>query len=142
MCQLPLISMWVSSTRSPEKRISSHLPADSTRSTVRPASGVSTSTRASFGSTVSKRVTVCPPIASCSVRAVRKMVSPSGIDVGFLGGIDYRRGHATHLETERAADEAGLLQQRRQEVLARGRVVDFADQQTGAAPLPAMRDIC
>src|SRR5271157_1183731 len=131
MCQLPLISMWVSRMRSPEKCMRSHLPRDSTDSTVRPASGVSKSMRASLGSTVSKRVTVCPHNARVRVRAVRKMVSPSGI--GWL--LDM-----AHLETKRGRDEAGLFEEAGEEMVAGRGFVDFADEQAGAAGLAADGD--
>src|SRR5262252_7012404 len=132
MCQLPLISMWVSSVRPPEKRISSHLPADSMRSTVRPAIGLSTSTRSSFGRTVSKRVTTCPPIARCSVAAMRKIVSPSGIR-----GLDFDRlGEAPHLKSHRADHESRLFQETGEEMVACCGVVDLADQEARALTLP------
>src|SRR5882724_5199548 len=138
MCQLPLISMWVSRIRSPEKRMTIHLPADSTPSTARPATGVSSFTRASFTSTVSKRVTTRPPMARCSVRAARQIVSPSG--TLLLVGLRVRfhlhhRRHAAHLESDRGCDEARVLQKSRQEMLARGQPIDLADQQSGPATL-------
>src|SRR5215471_7959752 len=133
MCQLPLMSMWVSRTRSPEKRMSSHLPTDSTWSTVRPASGESTSMRESLGRTVSKRVTTCPSSARRKVRAVRHRVSPSGIGARLEWPAD--------LEAERAVDEAGLFEEAGEEVVAGGGVVDLADEHSAAAALPAVRDV-
>src|SRR5688500_16171657 len=55
------------------------LPAARTRSMVRPAIVSWSSTLASGASAVSNLVTFSPASASCSVRAARKMVSPSGI---------------------------------------------------------------
>src|ERR1051325_2140803 len=138
MCQLPLISMCVSRIRSPENRMTIHLPADSTLSTVRPATGVSSFTRASFTSTVSKRVTTRPPIARCSVRAARQIVSPSGtlflVGLGLRFHLDHRR-HATHLEPDGGRDEARVFEKSRQEMLARGQPIDLPDQQSGPSPL-------
>src|SRR5436190_10632181 len=138
MCQLPLISMWVRRIRSPEKRITSHLPADSTPSTTRPAIGVSSFTRASFTSTVSKRVTTRPPMARCKVRAARQMVSPSGtlllVGLGVRFHFDYRR-HATHLEPDRGRDETCVFEESRQEMLARGQAIDLPYQQPGPPTL-------
>ncbi len=57
----------------------SHLPLASTFSIVRPVMGVSISTRSSFGRADSKAVTVWLASARWSVRAARKIVSPSGI---------------------------------------------------------------
>src|SRR5690348_10737556 len=128
MCQLPLISMWVSNVSPPENRISSHLPADSIRSTVRPAIGVSTSTRSSFGSTDSNRVTTCPPIARCSVAAARNSVSPSGIQC-FLWLHFTPLHQPPHLEPKRTGHKPRILQERRQEVIPRGRIIDLPDQQ-------------
>src|SRR5437762_1831797 len=144
MCQLPLISMWVSRIRSPEKRITSHLPADSTPSTVRPATGVSSFTRASFTSTVSKRVTSRPPMARCSVRAARQTVSPSGtlflVGLGLRFHLHHWR-HATHLEPDSGRDEARVFEESRQEMLARGQAIDLADQQPGPPTLTFYRDL-
>src|ERR1039457_7390494 len=109
--------------------MSSHLPWDAPLSTVRPASGVSQSMRASLGRTVSNRVTVCPADARWRVRAVRKMVSPSGMSGGFRD--------VAHLEAEGGLYEACLFEEARQEVIAGRRGVDFADQQSAAAGLPA-----
>ena len=55
------------------------LPSDRTERTVRLAIGSSSSTRIRAGSGDSKRVTVRPASARWSVRAVRKIVSPSGM---------------------------------------------------------------
>src|SRR5450755_2581542 len=122
MCQLPLISMCESRIRSPEKYISNHLPRASTFSTVRPTTPSSTSTRERRGRTVSNDVTVCPASARFSVRAARKIVSPSGMSralldvwrvlvVDFLGRLfrNYQRLGATHLKTQHGIDEAGVL---------------------------------
>src|SRR5258705_6368826 len=78
MCQEPCIRMCVRSTRSPENQISRCLPRASTRSIVLPAIRRSSLERASFAKTDSKRVTVRPASARLSVRAARKIVSPSG----------------------------------------------------------------
>jgi len=59
--------------------MSIHLPLASTFSMVRPVMGVSISTRSSLGRTDSKAVTVWLARARWSVRAARKIVSPSGI---------------------------------------------------------------
>src|ERR1035438_6651944 len=74
--------------------------------------------RASLGSTVSKRVTVCPPRARVRVRAVRKMVSPSGMSGGLGLGLG-RRGllNMAHLETEWGRDEAGLFEEAGEEMV-------------------------
>src|ERR1035438_7485091 len=112
--------------------MSSHLPRDSTLSTVRPASGVSQSMRASLGSTVSNRVTVCPASARWIVRAVRKMVSPSGMSGGFRD--------VAHLEVGRRNHEACLFEEARQEVIAGRPGVDFANQQSAAPRLAADGD--
>src|SRR5580693_2806094 len=79
MCQLPDISIWVSRMRPPEKWMSIHLPLASTFSMVRPVTGVSISTRSSLGRTDSNAVTVWLASARWSVRAARKIVSPSGM---------------------------------------------------------------
>ena len=72
--------MCVRSTRSPENQISRCLPRASTRSIVlADECGRSSSTRVSRGKTESKRVTVRPASARLSVRAARKIVSPSGM---------------------------------------------------------------
>src|SRR5689334_22282751 len=78
MCQLPFMRMCVRSTRPPEKETSRCLPRELTASIVRPAIARSTSTRVSAGYAESNRVTVRPARARCSVRAARKIVSPSG----------------------------------------------------------------
>src|SRR5450759_1397261 len=97
--------------------------------------------RASLGSTVSKWVTVCPESARWSVRAVRKMVSPSGMSGGLRGGL--RHGglrDAAHLEAERGGDEAGLFEEAREPVFASRSVVNFADEQAAAPGLAADSD--
>src|SRR5215470_1274411 len=153
MCQLPLMSMWVSRTRSPERWMSSHLPRASTFLTVRPLTALSTSTRARSGRTVSNRVTGHPARARSSVLAVRKMVSPSGtsgglrdVRIAFFVGVFGRRGlgkhvlkwgDTAHLKAERGVQEAGFFEVTRQEVLAGGLVVDFADEQAAAPALAA-----
>jgi len=76
--------MCVRRTRSPENQISRCLPRASTRSIVRPRSGAVSSTRVRWEKTESKRVTVRPASAWLSVRAARKMVSPSGISKSQL----------------------------------------------------------
>src|ERR1035437_9060670 len=97
--------------------------------------------RASLGSTVSKRVTVCPASARWSVRAVRKMVSPSGMSGRLRGGLRHvGLRDAAHLEAERGGDEAGLFEESRQEVVARRGVVDFTDEQSAAPGLTADSD--
>src|SRR5665647_1278866 len=103
--------------------------------------------RASLGRTVSKRVTVCPASARWSVRAVRKMVSPSGMSVRLRGGLRHgglrdaaRLLDMEHLEAERGGDEAGLFEEARQEVVASRSVVDFADEQAAAPGLAADSD--
>src|ERR1035437_4921266 len=48
---------------------------------------------------------------------------------------------AAHLEAERRWHEAGLFEEARQEVVARRSVVDFADEQAGAAGLAADGDL-
>src|ERR1035441_3785048 len=89
--------------------------------------------RASFGSTVSKRVTVCPPSARVRVRAVRKMVSPSGMSGGLR--------NVAHLEAERGRDETGLFEEAGEEVVAGRGVIDLADEQAGAPGLAADGDL-
>src|ERR1039458_9580709 len=100
--------------------------------------------RDSLGSTVSKRVTVCPPRARVRVRAVRKMVSPSGMSGGlWLGLVGLgRRGllNMAHLEAERGRDEAGLFEEAGEEVVAGRGVIDFADEQAAAPGLSADGD--
>src|ERR1035437_1736334 len=100
--------------------------------------------RPSLGSTVSKRVTVWPASARWSVRAVRKMVSPSGMSGRlWLGGLRdaARLLDMKHLEAERGGDEAGLFEEARQEVFARRGAVDLADEQAAAAALPSDSDL-
>src|SRR5664279_4226662 len=93
--------------------------------------------RSSLGSTDSKPVTLCPASARCRVRAVRKMVSPSGIS----GCLRYRWfGNPPHLETDGGRHEAGLFQEACQEVIASRSFVDVADEQAAAAALPANGD--
>src|SRR6266568_6797220 len=60
--------------------MSSHLPRDSTDSTSWPARGVSSLKRVSSGYVERKPVTGLPMSARPMERAVRKMVSPSGIE--------------------------------------------------------------
>src|SRR5690348_5315569 len=80
-------------SRRPENHINTCLPRASTRSIVRPHSGASASTRISCGYTDSKRVTTRPASARCSVRAVRWMVSPSGIELDVALGDEVDFGH-------------------------------------------------
>src|SRR5436305_15350257 len=124
MCQLPLIRMWVTRIRSPEKYMRIHLPSASTSSIVRPATDESWSTRASCGSCVSNFVTTCPASARFNVRAARKIVSPSGIRVAlvlfvdaFLGdsGVVRRSRDAAHLVTRGRGHEPTLFQKAREE---------------------------
>src|SRR6516165_1503373 len=150
MCQLPLMSMWVRRTRSPERWTSTHLPRASTFSTARPVTVRSTSTRARCGRTVSNRVTGQPASARSSVLAVRKMVSPSGTSGGLrdvrvavcvgVFGLAKRvleRLYAAHLKAERGVKEAGFFQVTRQEMLAGRLLVDFTDKQAAAPALAA-----
>src|SRR5262245_23923362 len=144
MCQLPLINMWVRRMRPPEKRITSHLPSETTLSKIRPASGVSSSTRASFGRTVSNRVTARPPMARCSVRAARQMVSPSGTLFVALRPAFCDLGYwhdTTHLKAHGSSDEPRFLEKARQKVCGRGLAFDLPDQQTRTAALPADCDL-
>src|SRR5262245_46507172 len=113
--------MCVRSVSPPEKTISRCFPAASTRSIVCPRSGVWSSTRARWGRTVSKRMTVRPARARCNVRAVRKMVSPSGT---FLKSL--RRLHEARLG-EKRRDLADLTQQQR----APSSVLDLRRQNAG-----------
>src|SRR4051794_24906279 len=117
--------MWVRRTRPPLNRISTCLPAAATRSTVRPVIGASSWTRVSAGSTDSKRTTTPPPSARSSVRAVRKIASPSGTSAD-----------PAHLEAHRRRVEAGLDQERRKRMARRILAVDVADQQAAAPLLP------
>src|SRR5262249_2168332 len=130
MCQLPLISMWVSRMRSPEKRMTIHLPSAVTLSTVRPARGVSPSTPPRVIRTVSKRVTTRPPMARCRVRAARQMLSPSGTLFAVLGlvfGHLYDRRHAAHLKSHGGGNESGLFEKLREEMRTGGYAFDLAD---------------
>src|ERR1035438_5097867 len=103
--------------------------------------------RARAGSTVSKRVTVAPPSARARVRAVRKMVSPSGMSDELRAGLCQggfgdvaRLLDMEHLEAEGRWHEAGLFEEAGKRVFARRRIVDFADEQAGAASLTADGD--
>src|SRR6185437_200755 len=120
-----------------------HLPAASTLSTTRPAMGESSSMRASCGSCVSNFVTTCPCSARLSVRAARKMVSPSGIAGLVLFGLRFfshrGRSHAAHLVACRRGDEAALFEERTQRLTGSRLIVDCGDQQSAAPPLPANR---
>src|SRR5262249_17024628 len=130
--------------RSPEKRMTIHLPSAVTLSTVRPASGVSSSTRARFIRTVSKRVTTRPPMARCKVRAARQMLSPSGTLFAVLGFVV---GHLSdgcdtaHLKSHGGRNKSGLFEKLRQKMHTGGDTFDLADQETGPAALPADRDL-
>src|SRR6267154_1665671 len=106
MCQLPLISMWVVRMRSPEKWMSSHLPRDSTFSTVRPATGLWSFTPANGAYAVSKRL----------------IVSPSGI------GSSDRQQCAPEIEAKRRHVETGFLEELRKEMLPGRLAVDGGDQ--------------
>src|ERR1700733_3704218 len=122
MCQLPLISMWVVRMRSPEKCMSSHLPRDSTCSTVRPATGLWSFTLANGAYAVSNRLMVWPASPWCRARAERKMVSPSGIRSS--------NGEqcAPVIEALRRQVETGILKEGSEKML-RGRLtVDGRDQ--------------
>src|SRR5919106_6629764 len=119
MCQEPFMRMWVRRTRSPENRMSRCLPAALTSSTVRPASGASSSTRVRTGRTESKRVTTLPASARCSVRAARKIESPSGTP-----------GRPTaHVEAHRGWSEAALDEVGGEGMLGGGHAVDLGDEQ-------------
>src|SRR5689334_18611900 len=132
--------MWVSRISSPEKRMTSHLPSDSTLSTVRPATGVSSFTRANFTSTVSNRVTTLPPIARWRVRAVRQIVSPSGtlVLVLLILGRPWihlqHRSYSTHLVPVRRDDKPGLLQEPPEKMLPRDHSIDLRNQEPGPPP--------
>src|SRR5262245_45736230 len=91
------------------------LPRDTTDSIARPATLRLSSTRFSAGNIDAKRATVCPAFAAWSSCALRKMESPSGIDVG-------------RLEPECAGDESGFEQKRGKRVRRRIGTVDFLDQ--------------
>src|SRR5882757_3774781 len=107
--------------------MSSHLPRDSTFSTVRPATGLWSFTLANGAYAVSKRLIVSPASAWCRARAERKIVSPSGI------GSSDRQQCAPEIEALRRHVETGILQEGSEEML-RGRLtVDRRDQH--AAPL-------
>src|ERR1035437_7295339 len=98
--------------------------------------------RASLGSTVSKRVTVCPARARVRVRAVRKMVSPSGMSGSFGLGLGLRGLlNMAHLETERGRDEAGLFEEAGEAMVAGRDVIHFADEQAAAPGLSADGDL-
>ena len=78
-CHDPLISMCVTRIRSPEKNTRHHFPRDSTFSTTRPFSGVSSFTRAIGARLVSNPTTCRPTSAFPNARAARYIVSPSGM---------------------------------------------------------------
>src|SRR5690349_11401280 len=93
------------------------------------------------GNTVSKRVTAWPASARLSVRAARKMVSPSGTGVAsfafvvlvLIGDLKHRRRYwryAPHLEAEHRLDKARISEEAREVMLARGLPIDFANQQS------------
>ena len=73
--------------------------------------------------TVSKLVTIWPASARCSVRAVRKMVSPSGIVIRASSGGSGAAAPecATRRICKPSGDEheAGLFEEARQEMFAR-----------------------
>src|SRR5260370_39026301 len=130
MCQLPLISMWVVRMRSPEKWMSSHLPRDSTFSTVRPATGLWSFTLANGAYAVSKRLIVSPASAWCRARAERNIVSPS-----VIGSSD-RQQCAPVIEAQQRHVETGLLEERRKEMLPGRLAVHGRDQHAAAVRLP------
>src|SRR6266513_5055335 len=102
-------------------------PAATTRSIVRPRSGVWSSTRSSLGRAVSNLVTTFPASAFCSVAAVRKMVSPSG-------------NARPHLVAHRRRRESRLREKRRQRRFRRRLVIDLGHEQ--GPPPAALDDAC
>src|ERR1035437_5159454 len=90
----------------------SHLPRDSTRSTVWPASGVSSLKRVRSGYVDRKPMMGLPMRARPNARAVRKMVSPSGIELLNLTGmrlvrrLPHRKKNAAQVHAERTSLEA------------------------------------
>src|ERR1700736_4159575 len=92
------------------------LPTERTRSTVLPLMDP----RASLGSTVSNRVTTFPVSASSRVRAMRKIVSPSGIF----------RDHRAHLISHRRRLESRLGQKWRDRTACHRLVIHFIDQES------------
>src|SRR6185437_1350808 len=127
--------MCVSRIRSPEKKIRHHLPRASTRSTVRSVTGLWSSTLASFASVVSNPVTIRPPSTRFSARAVRKMLSPSGIVVRLSNSSRQREKTAPHVETERRGLESGVEQKPRQRMLRHRHAIHARDQHR-RAPAP------
>src|SRR5688572_295985 len=91
------------------------LPAARTRSMVRPAIPSWSSILASGASAVSNLVTFSPASASCSVRAARKTVSPSGIC-------------GSQLIAERARRESSLDEERSNGAPSHRLVIHFGDQ--------------
>ncbi len=64
------------------------------------------------------------------------------VRVGVVGGIfciaaGNHGGESTHLEAHGGVDEASFFEEGREKMFARGSVVDFADEQAGAATLAA-----
>src|SRR6185436_11058139 len=123
MCQVPFMRICVRSTSPPENRTRRCLPAEWIRSIVRPAIGASSLTRFRAGKTDSNEVTGFPASARCSVRAARKIVSPSGIVVvlgarrwgdrergGFRCKSTGRPGRPSHLESHCGGVETGINQ--------------------------------
>src|SRR5688500_1418539 len=136
-CQLPCIRMWDRRKRSPVNSISRCFPRAAAPTTVRPETGGRRSTTASCARSVSNAVTSRPASARCRVRAARKMVSPSGIGIGYVayvwcdGYVRFvrflrfgRAWRAAEVEAEAALDEAGLFEERREWVIERVLVVD------------------
>src|SRR5687768_12609391 len=119
MCQEPFMRMWVRSTRSPENRMSRFLPAALTSSTVRPAMDAPSSIRVRAVRTDSNRVTTLPASARCSVRAARKIESPSGTPCC----------PAAYTESHRRAGESALHEVGGERMIGGRRAVDFGDEQ-------------
>src|SRR5919201_4472494 len=116
---MPCMRMWVwSTTSSPSvlNVISRCLPFDSTAFTVPPTMRRCDAAWVIFGATTSKPVTMRPSSARRSTVAVRKIVSPSGMD------------DALQIAARRAR-EAGLAQRRGERGLVDGRAVDGLDEE-------------
>src|SRR5437763_638678 len=89
---------------SPEKSMMRFFPTERTRCTVRPL----INPRSSFGRTVSNRVTTFPASASLRLRAIRKMVSPSGTLL-----ISRRRSLESRFHQERSDGVIDLREEQR-----------------------------
>src|SRR5690606_31952896 len=85
------------------------------------------------GTRMSKRVTSPPASASCSVRAVRKTVSPSGMT--RRGGAR-ARGGAAQCEPPRRLDEPRLAQRATGRRSIDERAADLLDREGVEAPRP------